>query len=114
MDKHYSAGIDFLRAFAVIAVILYHLPQYSFQGGNQGVTIFFVISGYLMAKNASYAYQKKQFSWIGFYKKRIKRIYPFLLFSLLIFILIAGSIQIRMLGNIKSELPSLLFGYNNW
>jgi len=41
MDKHYSAGIDFLRAFAVIAVILYHLPQYSFQGGNQGVTIFF-------------------------------------------------------------------------
>lgn len=36
MDKHYSAGIDFLRAFAVIAVILYHLPQYSFQGGNQG------------------------------------------------------------------------------
>ncbi|MCU7700393.1 acyltransferase family protein [Enterococcus gallinarum] len=40
--------------------------------------------------------------------------YPFLLFSLLIFILIAGSIQIRMLGNIKSELPSLLFGYNNW
>ena len=57
---------------------------------------------------------KKQFSWIGFYKKRIKRIYPFLLFSLLIFILIAGSIQIRMLGNIKSELPSLLFGYNNW
>ena len=53
MDKHYSAGIDFLRAFAVIAVILYHLPQYSFQGGNQGVTIFFVISGYLMAKNAS-------------------------------------------------------------
>lgn len=23
MDKHYSAGIDFLRAFAVIAVILY-------------------------------------------------------------------------------------------
>lgn len=114
MDKHYSAGIDFLRAFAVIGVILYHLPQYSFQGGNQGVTIFFVISGYLMAKNASYAYQKKQFSWIGFYKKRIKRIYPFLLFSLLIFILIAGSIQIRMLGNIKSELPSLLFGYNNW
>ena len=58
MDKHYSAGIDFLRAFAVIGVILYHLPQYSFQGGNQGVTIFFVISGYLMAKNASYAYQK--------------------------------------------------------
>jgi len=114
MDKHYSAGIDFLRAFAVFGVILYHLPQYSFQGGNQGVTIFFVISGYLMTKNASYAYQKNQFSWIGFYKKRFKRIYPFLLFSLLIFILIAGSIQIRMLGNIKNELLSLLFGYNNW
>lgn len=114
MEKRYSLGIDFLRAFAVIGVILYHLPQYSFRGGNQGVTIFFVISGFLMAKNASYAYQKKHFSLIEFYKKRIKRIYPFLIFSLFFFILVTGIIQIRMLGNIKNELLSLLFGYNNW
>ena len=101
MDKHYSAGIDFLRAFAVIAVILYHLPQYSFQGGNQRRNDFLCYFGLLDGKRMLPMRIKKQFSWIGFYKKRIKRIYPFLLFSLLIFILIAGSIQIRMLGNIK-------------
>ncbi len=78
MDKHYSAGIDFLRAFAVIGVILYHLPQYSFQGGNQGVTIFFCYFGLLDGKECFLCVSKNQFSWIGFYKKRIKRIYPFL------------------------------------
>ncbi|MDP8584277.1 hypothetical protein RAN38_16290, partial [Listeria innocua] len=45
---------------------------------------------------------------------RIKRIYPFLLFSLVVFIFILGISNIRLIGNIRSELPSLIFGYNNW
>lgn len=114
MQKRYSPGIDFFRALAIVSVILYHLPNYPFEGGIQGVTIFFVVSGFLMAKNTEYAYQHNQFSITDFYKKRIKRIYPFLLFSTVFFILLGGMIHIRLLGNIKNELPSLLFGYNNW
>lgn len=42
------AGLDGLRAFAVLAVIFYHLsPGYGI-GGYLGVDIFFVISGFLI------------------------------------------------------------------
>jgi peptidoglycan/LPS O-acetylase OafA/YrhL len=114
MKKVYSPEIDCLRGLAVIAVMLYHLPYKPLSGGLQGVTIFFVISGFLMAKNSERAYQSTGFSVKSFYFKRIKRIYPFLVFSLLFIIILAGLIDMRLLGNLKNELPSLLFGYNNW
>lgn len=46
-DGH-LAGLDGLRAFAVIAVILYHLSPGLVVGGYLGVDIFFVISGFLI------------------------------------------------------------------
>lgn len=67
-----------------------------------------------MAKNTIRDEKNRQFNFLHFYYKRIKRIYPFLLFSLVVFIFILGISNIRLIGNIRSELPSLIFGYNNW
>ncbi|MEB7868752.1 acyltransferase family protein [Enterococcus faecium] len=114
MKKIYSKEIDCFRGIAVLAVIFYHLPNSLLPGGLQGVTIFFVVSGFLMAKNTIRDEKNRQFSFLHFYYKRIKRIYPFLLFSLDVFIFILGISNIRLIGNIRSELPSLIFGYNNW
>lgn len=114
MKKIYSKEIDCFRGIAVLAVIFYHLPNSLLPGGLQGVTIFFVVSGFLMAKNTIRDEKNRQFSFLHFYYKRIKRIYPFLLFSLVVFIFILGIRNIRLIGNIRSELPSLIFGYNNW
>ncbi|EGP4944910.1 TPA: acyltransferase family protein [Enterococcus faecium] len=114
MKKIYSKEIDCFRGIAVLAVIFYHLPNSMLPGGLQGVTIFFVVSGFLMAKNTIRDEKNRQFSFLHFYYKRIKRIYPFLLFSLVVFIFILGISNIRLIGNIRSELPSLIFGYNNW
>ncbi|HHA4209365.1 TPA: acyltransferase family protein [Enterococcus faecium] len=114
MKKTYSKEIDCFRGIAVLAVIFYHLPNSLLPGGLQGVTIFFVVSGFLMAKNTIRDEKNRQFSFLHFYYKRIKRIYPFLLFSLVVFIFILGISNIRLIGNIRSELPSLIFGYNNW
>src|SRR5215208_3635543 len=44
----YSPGLDGLRAFAVIAVLLYHAELAWMPGGFLGVEVFFVISGYLI------------------------------------------------------------------
>lgn len=76
----------------MIAVIIYHLKidlfgQKFLEGGYFGVDIFFVISGYIITKIIIES-KIKNFSLLGFYSKRIKRIIPLfsivLIFSIII------------------------------
>ena len=46
----FRTDINGLRAWAVVAVMLYHFGIAGFGGGFVGVDIFFVISGYLMTR----------------------------------------------------------------
>ncbi len=62
--------IQFLRGLAVLTVVLFHLQVPFFQNGFLGVDIFFVISGFLMAK----LYDKGTI--FDFYKRRLDRLYP--------------------------------------
>ena len=48
--SRYIPALDGIRTFAVLAVVLYHLGFTWAQGGFQGVTIFFVLSGYLITR----------------------------------------------------------------
>ena len=50
LQEKYIAGLDGLRAVAVLMVIGYHLKLPIFKGGVLGVTIFFVISGFLITR----------------------------------------------------------------
>ena len=43
--SRYIPALDGLRAFAVLAVIAYHLGMQWAPGGLLGVTVFFVLSG---------------------------------------------------------------------
>ena len=48
-NTSYLTGVNGLRALGIIAVILYHLrPTSPAPGGFIGVTLFFVISGFLV------------------------------------------------------------------
>lgn len=51
-------------------------------GGFIGVDVFFVISGYLISGIIIKQTKKEKFSYIDFYCRRIKRIYPALLLIL--------------------------------
>ena len=46
--RRYIPGLDGLRAFAVLAVIAYHLHLSWAPGGLLGVAVFFTLSGYLI------------------------------------------------------------------
>lgn len=76
----YRPEIDGLRAFAVIAVILYHAGFSFFKGGFVGVDVFFVISGYLISSIIYTEIQNGSFTFSNFYARRAGRIIPALFF----------------------------------
>jgi peptidoglycan/LPS O-acetylase OafA/YrhL len=78
----YRPDIDGLRAVAVIAVVLYHGWPNFFPGGFIGVDIFFVISGYLITSIIVSDLQRDRFSILGFYSRRVRRIFPALVLML--------------------------------
>ncbi|EGO9621567.1 acyltransferase family protein [Escherichia coli] len=72
----YRTDIGGLRAIAVMAVVLYHFGVKGFSGGFSGVDIFFVISGYLMTGIIYTKIENENFSLLGFYLDRARRIIP--------------------------------------
>jgi peptidoglycan/LPS O-acetylase OafA/YrhL len=79
----YRADIDGLRAVAVLSVIGFHAFPTVVQSGFIGVDIFFVISGYLISSIILKSLAEDNFSFIDFYSRRIKRIFPALLLVLI-------------------------------
>lgn len=79
MNKTYIPAIDGLRAFAVLFVLLFHGFPLLFPGGYIGVDIFFVISGYLITQIIISQASLRKFSFIDFYSRRIRRIFPALI-----------------------------------
>jgi peptidoglycan/LPS O-acetylase OafA/YrhL len=83
MSERFRPEIAGLRVVAVASVVLFHLKVTGFQGGFVGVDVFFVISGYLITRNILADIGSGQFSFGGFYARRIRRIYPALIFTVL-------------------------------
>ncbi len=83
LNPKYRPDIDGLRAFAVISVLIYHAFPQSMRGGFMGVDIFFVISGFLISSIIFDNLINEKFSFIDFYMRRIKRIFPALILVLL-------------------------------
>lgn len=80
---NYLREIDGLRAIAVLAVLLFHVEYSSFKGGFVGVDVFFVISGYLITRIILTEIDAGVFSIKRFYERRIRRIAPALVATLL-------------------------------
>lgn len=80
----YRADIDGLRAVAILPVLLFHIGAGVFSGGFVGVDIFFVISGYIIARTLLDDLEARRFSILTFYERRIRRIFPALLFVMLV------------------------------
>jgi peptidoglycan/LPS O-acetylase OafA/YrhL len=72
----YRPDIDGLRAVAVLSVLAFHIHLRGIQGGFVGVDVFFVISGYLISSIVFNEISESRYSVIGFYERRIRRIFP--------------------------------------
>ena len=106
MKKNQNIYLSFIRIVFCIAVLLYHLNI--LKGGYLAVNSFLVLSGYLATISLS-----KNHSLIKYYLKRLKKIY----LPLLIVVFTTLSISTIFKANtnqMKSEITSILFGYNNY
>lgn len=113
----YRPDIDGLRALAVIAVIINHFNKNLLPSGYLGVDIFFVISGFVItssfARNASLNPPRNLADFLlGFYARRVKRLYP----ALLVVVLCAATAIALVDPNPGTSLltgVSALFGVSN-
>ena len=72
----YRPDIDGLRAVSVGLVVVFHAFPGWLRGGFVGVDVFFVISGFLISTIILESIERKDFSFAGFYVRRIRRIFP--------------------------------------
>jgi len=83
----YRPDIDGLRALAVLPVVLFHAEVPGFSGGFVGMDIFFVISGYLITFLMLNGFADKKFSFLDFYMRRARRLFPALVVMVVVTLL---------------------------
>jgi peptidoglycan/LPS O-acetylase OafA/YrhL len=111
----YIPAIDGLRAVAVIAVMLYHLGFSWIPGGFLGVDLFFVISGYVITRLLLDSIQRSGgLDLRAFYKARIRRLFPPLIFMILVTTLYICIWAPETVRRFVSDSPFSIFGLMNW
>ncbi len=78
--RGYRGDIEGLRAVAVLAVLFFHAEIPPFGGGFLGVDIFFTLSGFLITGILLREMEGGRFSVWAFWRRRVARIVPALLF----------------------------------
>ena len=113
--SRYIPALDGLRTLAVVAVVLYHLNLTWAQGGLLGVTIFFVLSGYLITRLLLNEIAKTgRIDLKSFWIRRIRRLFPAVVTVVVVTCALCSVFNHVMLTKMRPDiLPSLLF-FNNW
>jgi len=110
----YRADIDGIRAIAVLAVMAFHLSNTLLPGGYLGVDMFFVLSGYLITGIIWQEAKARDFSFLRFYQRRIRRLLPVLVLVLVVTSGLAAILLLPtdLIGYGKSLLSTLVFSAN--
>jgi len=113
--RRYITGLDGIRAIAVIMVLAYHLKLALFKSGFLGVTVFFVLSGYLITGILiSEVEEEGTIDLKNFWLRRIRRLVPAVM-SMAVVIMFVSTVVNRVIftKGCKDFLASVL-GFNNW
>lgn len=90
----YEPPLDGIRAFAILAVLVYHVFPALLPGGFTGVDVFFVLSGYLIASVILHDLRQQRFSMREFYLRRIQRLLPNAATTVLVTVSLAGALLV--------------------
>lgn len=113
--RRYITELDGIRAIAVIMVLAYHLKLALFKSGFLGVTVFFVLSGYLITGILiSEVEEEGTIDLKNFWLRRIRRLVPAVMSMAVVIIFVSAVVnRIIFTKGCKDFLASVL-GFNNW
>lgn len=113
--RRYIKGLDGIRAIAVIMVLAYHLKLALFKSGFLGVTVFFVLSGYLITDILiSEVEEEGTIDLKNFWLRRIRRLVPAVMSMAVVIIFVSAVVnRVIFTKGCKDFLASVL-GFNNW
>ncbi|WP_232537577.1 acyltransferase family protein [Cystobacter fuscus] len=120
LHSRFFGGLDGLRCLSIVAVVLHHAASSHhgvFVRFNQGVSLFFAISGFLITTLLLRERDSRgDISLTGFYARRSLRIFPLYyavlgLYTLLV-VFLEKDVQARM--DFLHNLPAFLTYTSNW
>ncbi|MCY8576452.1 acyltransferase family protein [Bacillus haynesii] len=114
-QHRYIPGLDGLRAFAVLAVIAYHLNMSWADGGFIGVDIFFVLSGYLITSIILPAYGNDiSLTFRDFWVRRIRRLLPAATLMIFATVIWVALFNRELMHTVRGDAISSLLYVSNW
>ena len=115
LDHFHIAGLDGLRALAIISIVAYHFSFNWAKGGFLGVDIFFVLSGYLVTSNILKMYEKEQdFNFKRFWIGRIRRLLPLAYLMITTTVMWIILYNKELLSKLWGDVISSVFNTINW
>ena len=108
-------GLDSLRGLAILSVILYHLDSKWLPGGFLGVTVFFVLSGYLITDLLVMEWKEnRRIDLKNFWLRRARRLLPGMLVMLVIILAWITVFHSSLLGKMWGDSLAAVFYVSNW
>jgi len=112
----YVGGLDGLRAIAVAAVVVFHFAPSVLPAGFLGVDVFFVVSGFLIARLVTREIERTgTVSLASFWARRARRLLP-ALGTVTVVVLIAAAISFSNseIHDVRAQALGTLFYCANW
>ena len=109
------AGLDGLRALAIVAVLVFHLNASWLPGGFLGVDVFFVVSGFLITSLLVHEHRRTgRIAFSQFWLRRARRLVPALVLCVITSVLIARLVSGDLLVGIGRQILGALTFSTNW
>ncbi|PFB74498.1 acetyltransferase [Bacillus anthracis] len=114
-NNRYMVGLDSLRGLAILGVVLYHVNYKWIPGGFLGVTVFFVLSGYLITNLLATEWEKyKRIDLKNFWIRRARRLLPGMFVMLIIVFAWVTLFHNSLLGKMRGDSLAAVLYISNW
>lgn len=108
-------GLDTLRVFAIVVILIYHFFDKILPAGFLGVNILFVLSGYLLMRNFLKEINQTGHIHLGrFINRRFIRIVPAILLMLIISLVFVQFVSTDYLVGLPQQVAAVLSFNTNW